>query len=350
MSSNNSLTSHPLVSVVTPVYNGEKYLEACIQSVLHQTYQNWEYAIVNNRSTDNSLNIAQKYAGQDARIRILTNAEFLPAIANFNHAVRKISPASKYCKILHADDLMFEHCVEKMVALAESEPSVGIVGSYVLQGDTVVCNGLSYPQNVFPGPEIARRSLNIRTSPGRIYVFGSPSSLLIDSELIRNRDPLYNDRYHMCADQELCYYLLQKRDFGFIHEILTYSRVHHQSMTSSINQYNRETIEELMLMQEFGEIYFDRKDHQKRFAHALDRHYKFLTASIFRKKDNEFWEFQKKGLDKLNRRLNRFRLLVGAMEITINKITRRLFHPSLTWQKIHSGVPNKVEIREPNEK
>ena len=51
----------PLVSVLTPVYNGEDFLEECIESVLSQTYQNWEYLIVNNCSKDRTLEIALKY-------------------------------------------------------------------------------------------------------------------------------------------------------------------------------------------------------------------------------------------------------------------------------------------------
>ena len=54
------LPKEPLVSVVTPVYNGEKYLEECIESVLNQTYKNWEYIILNNCSTDRTLEIAEQ--------------------------------------------------------------------------------------------------------------------------------------------------------------------------------------------------------------------------------------------------------------------------------------------------
>ena len=169
-----------------------------------------------------------------------------------------------------------------------------------------------------------------RSAPGRIYVFGSPSSLLIKSDLIRNRDPLYNDKYHMCIDQELCYYLLQQQDFGFIHEILTYSRVHQQSETTSINENNREIIEELMLMQDYSPVYFEEKEHEKRFEQSVDRLYKYLSASIYQNKDKAFWNFQKEGLDKLNIRFNRVKLFGGAFELLINKIVHRLFHPSLT--------------------
>src|SRR5882724_7298074 len=64
---NNS--SQPLISVVTPVYNGAEHLAECIESVLAQTYQNWDYTIVDNCSTDGSVEIARRYAAKDRRIR-----------------------------------------------------------------------------------------------------------------------------------------------------------------------------------------------------------------------------------------------------------------------------------------
>ena len=110
----------PLVSVVTPVYNEEKNLAECIESVLAQTYPNWEYVIVNNCSTDRSLQIAQSYAAQDKRIRVCDNREFLRAISNQNHALRQISSESKYCKVVLGDDWIFPECLTKMVELAEA--------------------------------------------------------------------------------------------------------------------------------------------------------------------------------------------------------------------------------------
>jgi glycosyltransferase involved in cell wall biosynthesis len=91
--------SQPFVNVVTPVYNGEKYLSECIESVLSQTYENWEYVIVNNCSSDRSLKIAQDYAEKDSRVRVHDNRDFLPMVGNFNHSLLQISPESKYCKV-----------------------------------------------------------------------------------------------------------------------------------------------------------------------------------------------------------------------------------------------------------
>src|SRR6185369_12742705 len=116
--------SQPFVSIVTPVYNGAEYLSECIESILGQTYQNWEYTIVDNCSTDGSSEIACRYAAGDSRIRVHKNQQFLQAIPNHNAALRQISPASKYCKMVFADDWIFPECLEKMVAIAEDHPSV----------------------------------------------------------------------------------------------------------------------------------------------------------------------------------------------------------------------------------
>lgn len=151
-------SSEPLVSVVTPVFNGARYLSQCIDSVRAQTYSNWEHILLDNCSTDETLLLAREYAAKDPRIRVCCNDRFLPQIANWNEALRKISRASKYCKVLHADDWLFPDCLRDMVAVAESHSSVGIVGAYRLQEDHVDLDGLPYPSAVVPGRQMGRRS------------------------------------------------------------------------------------------------------------------------------------------------------------------------------------------------
>src|SRR6266849_6791651 len=120
------VNDQPLVSVITPVYNGDQYLRECIESVLAQTYSNWVYTIVNNCSTDGTLAIAGEYAQRDKRIRIYSNDSLLDIIANHNRAFRLISADSKYCKVVSADDWLFPECLTKMVGVAEANPSVGL--------------------------------------------------------------------------------------------------------------------------------------------------------------------------------------------------------------------------------
>jgi len=76
----------------------------CIESILAQTYQNWDCTIINNCSTDATAEIARRYVAKDARIRVQENEKFLRVIPNHNVALRQISSASKYCKMVFADD------------------------------------------------------------------------------------------------------------------------------------------------------------------------------------------------------------------------------------------------------
>src|SRR5262249_54941250 len=125
-------TQQTLVSVVTPVYNGATYLEECIESVLRQTYSNWEYTLVDNASTDATPEIVERYARRDSRVRHLRCEEFVEAIENHNRAFRSIAAESEWCKIVQADDWLRPQCLELMVEVGESSETIGIVSAYRL--------------------------------------------------------------------------------------------------------------------------------------------------------------------------------------------------------------------------
>src|SRR5437868_14091294 len=91
-----------LVTVLTPVYNGEKLLAQCIRSVLAQDYTNFEYIIVNNCSTDKTVEVAESFAKQDSRIRIHNNTKFLSVVDNHNNAFSLIPAGANYCKIVRS--------------------------------------------------------------------------------------------------------------------------------------------------------------------------------------------------------------------------------------------------------
>ena len=97
----------------------KQFLTECIESVLRQTYGNYEYIIVNNCSTDRSLDIALNYSKSDSRIRAHSNSQFVGVIENHNIAFRLISANSKYCKVVSADDWLFPDCIARMVGVAE---------------------------------------------------------------------------------------------------------------------------------------------------------------------------------------------------------------------------------------
>jgi glycosyltransferase involved in cell wall biosynthesis len=207
------------VNIVTPVFNGELYFRSCIESVINQSYQDWEYIIVDNCSQDRTAEIAGQYARHDNRIRIVRNTQLVDVIANHNIAFSKLDKKAKYCKVVQADDWIYPECIAKLVGLAEENPNITLVSAYRLDGDHIGLKGLPATRSVYSGVEIGRRLL-FQELPD---IFGSPTSHLFRAEPVRSRQPFYNP-LNIHADTEACFAVLEDGDLGFIPEVLTFTR------------------------------------------------------------------------------------------------------------------------------
>jgi glycosyltransferase involved in cell wall biosynthesis len=289
------LETQPLVSIVTPVWNGEEYLKECIESVLRQTHENWEYLIVDNCSTDRSGEIADAYARLDGRIRAYHNQKFLEvAEANFNNALRKISPHSQYCKILPADDWIFPDCIMRMVEVARVNPTVGIVGAYSLFGNKVAWDGLPYDAGVISGRTIAREHLL-----GKLFVFGSPTSILLRSDLVRACDPFYSES-NPHADTEKCYELLRTCDMGFVHQVLSYTRPpRRDSLRSYSDRLNTHAPARILDLLRFGRFYLDTHELRGMLAKRTLRYLAYLAKNIIRLREHDWWCYHARKVEEL---------------------------------------------------
>lgn len=317
------LESQPLVSVVTPVYNCAEYLSECIESILAQTYQNWEYTIVNNRSTDGTAEIARRYAARDPRIKVFENQEFLRAVQNHNHALRQISPVSKYCKIVFADDWIFPSCLEEMVSLAEEHPSVGIVGAYGLKDREVMWAGLPYPSRLVTGREICRKLFL-----DRLYVFGSATSLLYRSSIVREHDPFYNES-NIHADMEACVSCLRDCDFGFVHQVLTFSRVRPGSLETVSSDFNSLAAGKLHDLVTYGRNFLTSEEYTACVNRSVGLYYESLVGGMLRGLDSKYWDFHKKKLGELGIRFSIARML----KVAIVKSCMAVLNPRATIEK-----------------
>jgi glycosyltransferase involved in cell wall biosynthesis len=152
-------TDQPLVTVLTPAYNGGRFLRDCIESVLAQDYDNWHYVIVNNCSTDDTLEIAQQYAAQDKRIRVSTNSCFLSMPQNFNRAFSMVPRESSYFKVVCADDWLYARCLSTMVRFAEEHPTAGVISCYQRSGEQVRWAALPKEVRIVGGSEACRKVL-----------------------------------------------------------------------------------------------------------------------------------------------------------------------------------------------
>jgi len=326
--------SQPLISVVTPVYNGEPYLAECIESVLKQTYRNFEYIIVNNCSTDRTLEIASSYAKDDPRIRIHDNDTFVPVIENHNTAFRLISPAAKYCKVVSADDSIFPDCLLRMVELAEANPSVGFVGSFEIAGSRVRWQGFEYPRAVISGRELCRR---VFLSQDPEFGFGSPTSLMYRADIVRGSGEFYpNASPH--ADTSACFKHLEHSDFGFVYEVLAYCRIHGETQSSgsqSINRYSSAVLNDVI---QYGPLYLSPEEFRKLLRKQIREYYQFLGVNMFGSRGKEFWRYHRSRLEELGHPLTIPRLLAGV----VTKLLREAVNPGQAAGKVRRYFTSRL--------
>ena len=135
------------VTVLLVVYNAEEYLEECMRSILCQTFSDFELLIIDDGSTDNSLNVIKKF--QDGRTRLILNKH--DYINSLNLGLRESQ--GEYIARMDADDIMYPHRLEKQVAILDSHPEVaacmswartfGLVETELRKGNGLVMDALA---------------------------------------------------------------------------------------------------------------------------------------------------------------------------------------------------------------
>lgn len=133
------MVENPLVSIILPVYNGEKYLEQSIESCLNQTYNNIELIVVNDCSTDSSLQIIKRYCTKDTRVKLVNNPinKKLPASLNIGHNFSK----GEYITWTSDDNFYDPLAIEVMLETIKSKNVDIVYANYNLideQGERVI--------------------------------------------------------------------------------------------------------------------------------------------------------------------------------------------------------------------
>jgi glycosyltransferase involved in cell wall biosynthesis len=323
--------SAPRVSVLTPVYNGEKYLTECIESVLAQDYKEFAYHIVNNCSTDRTLEIAESYASKDRRIQVWTNPTFVTAIENHNAGFRMISPDSRYCKVVSADDWIMPDCIRKMVQLAEEHPTVGIVGSYQRSGNIVKWKGIPSTVSIMPGRDAGRLGLL-----NGIHVLGTPTSVLYRADLLRMRKDFF-PHPRSYADTSACYEALQHCDFGFLHEVLSVERVHPEQWSEAMYKLDAGSVYYLAILMQYGPRYLSAEEFSARKAEVFGDYYRGLGGCLLKLKGREFWDFHRSALRGMGYQLEWARIATAAIKEAVTEAK----NPVTAMRKVLAVVTGK---------
>lgn len=226
------LNNQPLVSVILPVYNAERFLRQAIESVLNQTYSNLELVIVNDCSKDSSLEIINELAKLDSRIRVESNSENLKLSKTLNRAISLSN--GKYLARMDADDISDPTRIEKQVRLLEQNQDVVVLGCDILIIDE---------ENNKIG---SRKYYGIDSEIRKRIFFFSPfchPAIMIRRTAIDSAG-MYDDYFNPAEDYELYFRLGVVGRFMNINEPLFFYRIVGNSMThGNPIKMERKTIE-----------------------------------------------------------------------------------------------------------
>ena len=117
-----------MISIIVPVYNGEKYIDDCVKSILVQTYQDWELILIDNASTDNSLQLCKKMASQDDRIEVLQQHRNMGVSVARNLGIEKAR--GDYVTFVDVDDWIEKEYLENLLDTLEKEKADVVIGDY----------------------------------------------------------------------------------------------------------------------------------------------------------------------------------------------------------------------------
>jgi glycosyltransferase involved in cell wall biosynthesis len=223
---------NPLISVVMSVYNSEKYLEEAIDSILTQTYENFEFIIINDGSKDNSLDIIQKYMKKDERI-VLISQENKGLPCSLNEGIQKAK--GKYIVRMDADDISFPNRLEEQIKFMENNPEIGVSGTYV----EFFGNGTNKIWKTPLGDEECKCTLLVGSC------FAHPS-VIIRKNLLLTSKSLYDLKMYTAQDYALWITLSSYTKFSNIDKVL----LKYRKVENSISSKAKRNLEKKFLIVE----------------------------------------------------------------------------------------------------
>ena len=228
------LVDSPLVSVLMPVYNGEKYLKEAIESILNQTYTNFEFIIINDGSTDCSEEIILSYT--DTRINYISNSANIKLIKTLNVGLN--AATGKYICRMDADDISVQNRIEVQVDFMENHPEYVLAGTYV---NTI--NELGQLQKTI---EYYTQDEDLRFAMIHYCPFIHPS-VILRNDILKKTNYHYLEDYIHAEDYHLWTILTNEGKVANIPLYLLNYRVHPEQISSVHEEFQNK---QMKLIQE----------------------------------------------------------------------------------------------------
>jgi len=207
------MADNPKISVIMSVFNGEKYLREAMDSILNQTFADFEFIIVNDGSTDNSLSIIKGYA--DKRIRVIDNEQNIGLTKSLNRAIRQAR--GEYIARQDADDISLPNRFEEQLKYFKKNPDVALLGTSIYRVDS---NG-----------KILGKTLAI-AKPGKGLLRQNQfnhGSTMFKSGVVCELGG-YNELFRYCQDYELWLRMAKYYEVRNLPQILYKLRFHNEAV------------------------------------------------------------------------------------------------------------------------
>ena len=251
-----------LVSICIPTFNGEKYLSDTLNSVIAQSYKNFEVIIGDDDSVDNTFEIISKYQSQmKQQVKLIRNNKRLGIGANWNNTIAHAK--GKYIKMLFQDDVMAPNCLERFVEILESDSTIGLLAckrKFIIDKDfnfeaenwlklhgnlQHALNGSEFESGVLDKSFI--RSKLFFNSP--LNKIGEPSCTMIRRDIICDVG-YFNEQLKQKLDYEFYYRLLKHSHIKIIEEKLISIRLHGNQATvkNSKNNLDETSLYEMSIL------------------------------------------------------------------------------------------------------
>lgn len=223
----------PKVTVCLPTYNSGEFITQAIDSVLQQTFTDFELIISDDCSTDNTPEVIKSYLQKDSRIRYLKNSKNLGLFANWNQCLE--SADGEYITIFAQDDVMLPKNLEQKVKILDKYQNIGLVTSSIMVVDAnnnhLNWNWANYAEDKFVnGKEWVRNIL------GEANPICCPF-VLMRRQVLEKIGRKFNESYAYAADLELWLRIALVADLYFVKEILGYYRWHEGNKTHSFDDF-----------------------------------------------------------------------------------------------------------------
>lgn len=250
----------PKISVCVPTYNGSKFLEECLDSIISQIFRDFELLIVDDQSSDNTVEIAENYAAKDSRIKVIRNHENLGLVGNWNHCIEIAN--GEWIKFVFQDDIIDPTCLEKLFIATElGKPILYCRREFIFEPETdevTKNNYLNHISNQNPfgcTSEIsAQQYAELTLKNIGVNLIGEPTSVMFHWSVFRQFG-LFNPHLITVCDLEFCTRIAVNTGIVQVPEVLAQFRIHGRSTTSFCRDnrnYRASILDELILIHDFA--------------------------------------------------------------------------------------------------